>query len=153
MKTLEELTRDQLGEKLCLWNQPVGGSKKQLQKRLISVLRKESLDPDTETFEIEDAKSTLNPLSQILEKLSAADNHLTNLTAKADQQQERLAVICAKTDQQQEHQDAMSTKMEQHLAALNIKINQQQADHLTTLGIETQQQITECQKEIPQEVQ
>ncbi len=78
-KILEELTRHQLWEELHLWNQPVSGSKEQLQQRLTSSLEKEVLDLATETFEV-DAKSTPDPLTQILE-LSAADyNHATSDT-------------------------------------------------------------------------
>ncbi len=51
--------------------------------------------------------------------------------------------MSAKADQQH-------AKTQQYLAALTIKIDQQ-AD-LTALGFETQQQIIELRKEIPQEV-
>ncbi len=73
-KTLEELTRDQLREELRVRNQPVGGSKEQLNERLTKCLKEEGLNQATETFEVEDAKLTPDPLSQILEKLAAADN-------------------------------------------------------------------------------
>ncbi len=84
--SLEELTRDQLREEFRVWNQPVGGSREQLKESLTKCLEEEGLDPAIETFEVEDAKSTPDPLSQILEKLAAADNHFANLTATTNQQ-------------------------------------------------------------------
>ncbi len=59
--------------------------------------------PTTEAFKVKDARSTVDPLMQILEKLSATEHHLTNLTAKANQQEEHLTAISAKANQQQEH--------------------------------------------------
>ncbi len=73
-KTVEELVRDQLWEELRLWNQPAGGTEEQFQPHLSSLLKKEGLDRDTEAFEVEDAESTPDPLSQTLEKLSAPQN-------------------------------------------------------------------------------
>ncbi len=97
-------------------------------------MEEEGLNPATETFEVEDAKSTPDPLSQILEKLVAADKHFTNLATKANQQKEHLAAITAKVDQQsakadQQHEDlaVLSARMEQHFSALTAQINQQQA--------------------------
>ncbi len=119
-------------------------------------LEKEGLDPATETFKVEDGKSTPDPLTQILEKLSAADHHLAKLTAKANQQEEHLAAISTEADQQHAElsakTDQQHAKTEQHPTALTIKIDQQQAD-LTALAVQTQQQITEFLKMIPQAIQ
>ncbi len=82
-KTLEELTRDQLREELRVCNQPVGGSKEQLKERLTKCLQEESLDPASEVFEVEDARSIVDPLAQVLEKFFAADHDFATLTAIA----------------------------------------------------------------------
>ncbi len=92
-KTWEELSRDQLWEELHIWNQPVDGSKEQLQQHLPSCQKKEGLDSAVEIFEVKDAKSTPELLMQILEKLSAIEYHLANLTARVNQQQEHLTAI------------------------------------------------------------
>ncbi len=143
-KIFEDFNRDELREELSIWYQSVSGSKVELQ-RLTECLEKNKLDPATYIFEVEGNRSTMDPLAQILEKLFAADHHFAYLTVIANQQKETLAAISAKADQQ-------PTKTVLHLAALNIEIDQQRTDLLAS-GVETQQQITELQKEIPQEVQ
>ncbi len=84
-------------------NQPVGGSKEQLKERLTKCLEEEGLDPTAEVFEVEDARSTMDPLAQVLEKLAKVaikveqqHEHLDTISTKADQQQEQLATISAK---------------------------------------------------------
>ncbi len=84
-KSLEQLTRDQLWKELRVRNRPVGGSKEELKERLTRCLKEEGLDPATEFFEVKDARLTVHPLMQILEKLSATEHHLTNVAAKANQ--------------------------------------------------------------------
>ncbi len=76
-KTSEELTRNQIQE----W-------------------RTKCLDPATQVFKEEDARSTVDPLAQILEKLSSADHNFATSTATVNQQKEHLAAISAKADQQ-----------------------------------------------------
>ncbi len=57
-----------------------------------------------------EAKSTLDPMTQILEKLFTADQYLANMTTKASQQEEHLAARSAKVNQQQEHLTTISAK-------------------------------------------
>ncbi len=105
-KKLEELNRDELWEDLCVQNQSLSGSKAKLSQRLTDNLEKEGIDPVIYTLEDSEDHSTIYPPAQILEKLSAADQHFAYLTAmstQTNQQQEHPAVISAKVDQQQKH--------------------------------------------------
>ncbi len=85
----------------------------------------EDLDPATEIFEVKDARSAMDPLAQVLEKLASVaikveqqHEHLATINTKADQQQEQLAAISAKEDQQHAEQSA---KVDQQHAELNAK--------------------------------
>ncbi len=138
--TLEELTRDQLQEELHVHNQPVGGSKEQLKERLTKYLEEDGLDPATEVFEVEDARSMVDPLTQILEKLSAAKYHLTHLTAKANQQEEHLASITATANQQftelrQAHHEQITELRQEIIKTISEQIPK-----------EVQQQVALCNK-------
>ncbi len=89
-------TRVELWEKLCIWNQSVSGSKAELRNALLSIWRRKDLIQQYTPLNKEN-QWTMDPLAQILEKLSYIDHHLANLTGKVDQQQEHQA------DQQQEY--------------------------------------------------
>ncbi len=101
----------------------ISTSKKQLKEHFTKCLEEEGLDPATETFEVEDAKSTSEILLQILEKLAAADKHFANLTAPANQQKEHLTAISVKADQQHTElsakADQQSAKVAQQLNAIS----------------------------------
>ncbi len=119
-KTLEELTRGQLWEELRVWNQPPGRSKEQIQQRLTSCLEEEGWYPGTEIFDMEDARSTMDPLAQILEELAEVGIKV--------EQHGHLAILSTKVDQQQEHMVAISTKTDQQLTAISAKADQQHAE-------------------------
>ncbi len=81
----------------------------------------------------------MDPLSQTLEKLSAADHHLTNLTAEANQREKHLASITATANQQKAPLATVSIKEDQqqkYSAAISAKTDQQRVD-LTALGVKT----------------
>ncbi len=151
-KTLEELTRCQLQEELRIRSQPVGGSKKRLQQRVISDPEEGGTVPATEVFEVVDARSTVDPLRQILEKLAAADHHFPNLTATANQQKEHLTAISAKTVQHQEELAALNVKIKQRLSTLTAK-NDQQKEDLNALTVKTEQQMAKLRQKTSPEIQ
>ncbi len=143
-KTLEELTRDQLREELYVHNQPVRGSKEQLQRRLTGCLEKEGPDPREETFEVEEVKSTSDPLAQILEKLSIADQHFASLGAN-------LAALSAKADQQQEHPASIITtanQQQEHVAAQQQQVAELRQEVIKQIPKEVQQQVCPLQQEL-----
>ncbi len=62
-------------------------------------------DPGTEVFKVEDTRSIMDPLAQILEKITKVGieveqrpGHLAAISIKANQYQEHLCAISAKTD-------------------------------------------------------